>query len=118
MSLIPLRRMNFNVFGEHFDSLSFFFQRSKVSDVPEQTLYSTRNFQTNENQLHVKPVTLNLSSQNPIIMAARIFNKLPAALKVIEDDKMFARKLKEVLHERMLYDIHEFLQCEFGNLTV
>jgi hypothetical protein len=46
-------------------------------------------------------------------MAARIFNKLPAALKEIEDDKVFVKKLKKVLHEKMFYDIHELLQCDF-----
>jgi hypothetical protein len=61
----------------------------------------------------VKPVTLNLSSQNPLIMAARIYNKLPDVIKVIENDQMFVRKLKEVLHQKMFYDIHEYLQCEF-----
>jgi hypothetical protein len=42
-------------------------------------------------------------------MAARIFSKLPAALKVIEEDQIFVRKLKKVLHENMFYDIHDVL---------
>jgi hypothetical protein len=62
------------------------------SDVPEQATYDTRNGQKNENKLHVKPVTLNLCSQNQLIMAPRIFNKLPAALKVIEEDQIFCKK--------------------------
>ena len=86
----------------------------KESDVPEQTTqHSTRNCQANENKLFVQPATLNLCSQNPLIMAARIFNKLPAALKRIEDDKVSVKKLKKVLHEKMFYDIHELLQCDF-----
>jgi hypothetical protein len=54
-----------------------------------------RSGQKNENKLVVKPVTLNHCSQNPLIMAARIFNKMPAGLKVIEEDQIFARKLKK-----------------------
>jgi hypothetical protein len=63
----------------------------------------TRNGQKNEKKLHhVKPVTpLNLCFQNPLIMAARIFNKLLAVLKVIEEDQIFVRKLKKNLHENM-----------------
>jgi hypothetical protein len=69
----------------------------RESDIPDLTTYSTRNCPTNNSQLqlHVKPITLNISSQNPLHMAARIFNKLPTALKEIDDDLIFVRKLKK-----------------------
>ena len=63
-------------------------------------------------------VQIHLEAQNPLIMAAWIFNKLPAALKVIEDDKVFVKKLKKVLHEKMFYDIHELLRCDFWLLQI
>ena len=86
------------------------------SDVQEQNTKSTRNCPRNENQLHVKPVTLNISTQNPLIMAARIFNKLPAVLKVIENEQIFLRKLKRFCMRRyscMTLMTQEFLQCDF-----
>jgi hypothetical protein len=63
----------------------------KESNVPELKLHipvdTDRQMRTN--YLYNPPATLNLCSQNPLIMAARILNKLPAALKVIEDNKVF-----------------------------
>jgi hypothetical protein len=46
-------------------------------------------------------------------MAARIFNKLPTALKEIDDDLIFVRKLKKMLHQKIFYDLHELLLCNF-----
>ena len=45
--------------------------------------------------------------------AKKYESKLPATLKEIEDYKVFVKKLKKVLHEKMFYDIHELLQCDF-----
>jgi hypothetical protein len=74
------------------------------SYIPDQ---STRNCLTNDSQLqlHVKPITLNISSQNPLNMAARILKKLPNALKEIVD-WIFAKKFKKILRQKMFYDLH------------
>jgi hypothetical protein len=42
-------------------------------------------------------------------MAARIFNKLPTALKEIDDDLISVRKVKKMLHQKMFYDLYELL---------
>jgi hypothetical protein len=72
-------------------------------DYKSEIFMAYRNCLTNNSQLqlHVKPITLNISSQNPLHMAARIFNKLLTAPKEIDDDLIFVRKLKQMLHQTM-----------------
>lgn len=42
-------------------------------------------------------------------MAASIFNKLQAALKEIDNDLIFVRKLKKIFHEQIFYNMHDLL---------
>jgi hypothetical protein len=56
---------------------------------PEKFVRRTAPTNNSQLKLHVKLITLNISSQNPLQMAARIFNKLPTALKEIDDDLIF-----------------------------
>jgi hypothetical protein len=63
----------------------------KESDVPEQATYDTRNGQENEDKLY----SCKTSYPKPLFPkstghgAARIFNKPPAVLKVIEEKTKF-----------------------------
>jgi hypothetical protein len=46
-------------------------------------------------------------------MLARIWNQLPENLKTIENVKLFTKKLKLLLLDKMFYDMHEFFSCKF-----
>jgi hypothetical protein len=46
-------------------------------------------------------------------MLARIWKQLPENLKAIENVKLFTKKLKLLLLEKMFYDMHEFFSCKF-----
>jgi hypothetical protein len=43
----------------------------------------------------------------------KILFKLPTALKEIDDDLIFVRMLKKMLHTKMCYDLLELLLCNF-----
>jgi hypothetical protein len=47
----------------------------------------------------VKPVRLTQSAQNPLVMVARIYNKLPEELKNEGNEKSFVRRLKKILKD-------------------
>ena len=85
----------------------------KNSEVENNLTRGTRNKPVRENDLFVKPVRLTQSAQNPLIMVARIYNKLPENLKSDEDDKSFVKRLKKILKDNVFYDIHEFMLYEF-----
>jgi hypothetical protein len=85
----------------------------KNSEVENNPTRGTRKNPVRGNDLYVKPVRLNQSVQNPLIMVARIYNKLPEDLKGDEDDKSFVKRLKKILKENVFYDIHEFMLFEF-----
>jgi len=46
-------------------------------------------------------------------MIARIFNKLPFHVKMLEDKKDFIRNIKEILYAHQFYDMNEFFNCKF-----
>jgi hypothetical protein len=85
----------------------------KNSQVETNLTISTRNNPLQENDLYVKQVRLAQSAQNPLIMVARIYNKLPEALKSEVNDKSFVRTLKKILKDNVFYDIYEFMQHDF-----
>jgi Reverse transcriptase (RNA-dependent DNA polymerase)/Endonuclease-reverse transcriptase len=85
----------------------------KNSEVENNLTRGTRNKPVRENDLFVKSVRLTQSAQNPLIMVARIYNKLPEDLKSDEDDKNFVKRLKKILKDNVFYDIHEFMMFEF-----
>jgi hypothetical protein len=68
----------------------------------------------NENNLFVAPCRNTNFAQNPLHMLARIWNHLPENLKAIENMKLFTKKLKLLLLEKMFYDMHEFFSCKFN----
>jgi hypothetical protein len=47
-------------------------------------------------------------------MLARIWNQLPENLKAIENVKLFTKKLKQFLLDKMFYDMHEFFSCKLN----
>jgi hypothetical protein len=81
------------------------FQRLKNSQVENSPTRSTRNNPVQENDLFVKQIRLVQSAQNPLIMVARIFNKLPEVLKSEVNKKSFERRLKKILKDSVFYDI-------------
>jgi hypothetical protein len=76
-------------------------------------MHVTRNTKYNENDLFVLPCRNTNSVQNPLNMLARIWNQLPENLKAIENVKLFTKKLKLLLLDKMFYDMHEFFSCKF-----
>jgi hypothetical protein len=46
-------------------------------------------------------------------MLARIWNHLSENIKAIENVKLFTKKLKLLLLDKMFYDMHEYFSCEF-----
>jgi hypothetical protein len=85
----------------------------KNSEVENNPTRGTRNNPVRGNDLFVKPVRLIQSAQNPLIMVARIYNKLPENLKSDENDKSFEKRLKKILKENIFYDMNEFLMFDF-----
>lgn len=89
----------------------------KLSDVPEQQRSNgprTRYRVIDENlDLFVPETNLKMCNQNPKINAAKIYNKLPAALKGIQDEKLFVSEVKKVLKEHVFYDKYEYFGHHF-----
>jgi hypothetical protein len=74
--------------------------------IPFDSLYAKGDAQTVQcSDISTAGIRFNL--------AARIFNKLPTALKEIVDDQIFVRKLKKMLRQKMFYDLHELMLCNF-----
>jgi hypothetical protein len=82
-------------------------------DVPEPNVKITRITSINETDLFVKPSSLRCVNENPEIMIARVYNKLPICIKNIEKYDSFVKALKTVLLERNFYDMHEYWSCQF-----
>jgi hypothetical protein len=85
----------------------------KNSEVENNPTRNTRKNPVRGNDLFVKPVRLTQSAQNPLVMVARIYNKLPEELKNEGNEKSFVRRLKKILKDNVFYDIHEFMQHDF-----
>ena len=49
-------------------------------------------------------------------MIPRIFNALPAQVKMISDDKVFICKIREITLKRQFYDMNEFFICNFESV--
>jgi hypothetical protein len=62
----------------------------------------------NDCDIVVKECMLQISTQNPYVMIARIFNHMPLALKKSIQDEKFVDYVKEMLNKHMFYDKHEY----------
>jgi hypothetical protein len=89
----------------------------KLSDLPENLQNNrpcTRNHNVDLNyDLFVQDTKLKVSSQNPQVKAARIYNKLPTELKSIQEENLFVSKVQCLLEDKMFYDEFEFFGCCF-----
>jgi hypothetical protein len=54
-----------------------------------------------------------MSTQNPHVMIAKIFNHLPLALKMSINDDNYVSMVKKMLNEYLFYDIHEYFSYVF-----
>jgi Reverse transcriptase (RNA-dependent DNA polymerase) len=86
---------------------------TKNIDHPDTCIHVTRNTRYNENDLYVAPCRSTNFVQNPLNMLARIWNHLPENIKAIENVKLFTKKLKLLLLDKMFYDMHEYFLCNF-----
>jgi hypothetical protein len=75
----------------------------------------TRKIVANQcpNDLFVSHCRLDISAQNPVSMIPRLFNALPVDIKMIEDDKEFICKIRELVLRYQFYDLDEFFVCDF-----
>lgn len=87
---------------------------TKSCDVPKQGV-KTRRAAANAcpNDLFVSYCSLQISSQNPATIIPRIFNALPVNIRMIEDDKEFVCKIRELVLRHQFYDLDEFFVCNF-----
>jgi hypothetical protein len=61
-----------------------------------------------ENDLYVEiSGHLDNLNQNPVVMIARIFNMLPVPVKMLEDNKQFICKIREIVNKNQFYDMNE-----------
>jgi hypothetical protein len=65
------------------------------------------------NDLYVDECTLQISAENPKVMIPRMFNTLPVEIKMIEDEKEFLKRVKELVLYYQFYDLNEFFVCDF-----
>jgi Reverse transcriptase (RNA-dependent DNA polymerase) len=90
---------------------------TKCIDVPENEKLNvktrTNKLKTCENDLYYKNCRLNIISCNPDVMIPRIFNALPINVKMINDDKQFMCKVREITLVNQFYDLNEFFVCNF-----
>jgi hypothetical protein len=85
-----------------------------LKDNTDSGVRLTRNKATNDCDLIVKECTLQMSTQNPYVMIARIFNHMPLALKLLIHDEKFLCSVKEMLNEHIFYDKHEYFSYNFN----
>jgi len=87
----------------------------KCSDVPEMEGMITREKLKNmcENDLFVSECRLKQSAENPAVIIPRLFNALPARIKMIKENKVFLQKIREMVMYYQFYDINEYLLCDF-----
>lgn len=64
----------------------------------------------NTGRLQLVPRRTALAEINPRIVGPSIYERLPASLREISDDKTFRRRLKDFLLESEFYSIDEFLK--------
>uniref|UniRef100_A0A1B6G1G7 Reverse transcriptase domain-containing protein n=1 Tax=Cuerna arida TaxID=1464854 RepID=A0A1B6G1G7_9HEMI len=69
--------------------------------------YNLRNV---ELKYDVQQHRLTKTSKTPQIMGSKMFNALPDNLKQIQNNKTFAKKLKDYLIERPYYSLNEFFE--------
>jgi hypothetical protein len=82
-----------------------------MCDVPEGQGTRTRKALANQclNDLYVSPCTLDMSAQNPVVMISRLFNALPAKVKMTEEDQEFKCKIRQLALIHQFYDFDEIL---------
>lgn len=71
---------------------------------------SPYNFRLNLNMV-IPRHTMSASANGPLIMAVKLFNKLPIPLKLLPTFNMFKSSVRNMLQKHSFYSIEEFLNC-------
>jgi len=66
--------------------------------------------------LYVPETTLDITKENPLVMIARIFNKLPLSLKGNVKREDFLKNVKAMLQANLFYDKSEYFGHKFDEL--
>ena len=82
----------------------------KLCDAPLAQIAKTRQAVLNQcpNDLFVNTCRLNISAKNPVNTIPRMFNALPVDVKMIECDKAFICKIRELALTHQFYDFDDF----------
>jgi hypothetical protein len=83
---------------------------SLASENPNSFESNTRNIIVHDCDLYVKKSTLQMTSQDPNVMIARVFNHLPLALKSNVTEKNFVVSVKKLVGEFLFYDKAEYFR--------
>jgi hypothetical protein len=75
--------------------------------------YNTRNNISHDCDLYVPETTLDITKENPLVMIARIFNKLPLSLKGNVEREDFLKNVKAMLQANLFYDKSEYFGHKF-----
>jgi hypothetical protein len=77
--------------------------------------HMTRNTLKNmcNNDLYVSDCSLQIAAANPAVMIPKLFNTLPVEIKMINDNKEFLRRVKELVMHYQFYDLDEYYICDF-----
>lgn len=95
-----------------FECLIFFF-KNKDEMIQHTTAH---NYQTRTLDLHYPKHRLSLSERHPSYNCIRIYNHLPNSFRVINNFRLFKKKVKEMLISLEPYSLSEYFNFRFGSL--
>jgi hypothetical protein len=72
----------------------------------------------NSSHHHQPPHNPEICNSRPAIAGCKLYNKLPAHIKLIRDDQLFKRKLKELLLKGCYYSIEEYVNDDFSHNVI
>lgn len=85
--------------------------KTNTSDyVVSRNKCSAYNFRVNHNR-DIPQHKLTLTANSPLVLPAKIFNKLPMSLKQVQDRCRFKSSLKKLLLNNVFYSVSEFFNC-------
>jgi hypothetical protein len=67
----------------------------------------------NSSDYHQLPHNLEIYNSKPATADCKLYNKLPAHIRLIRDDRLFKKKLKEIFLKGCYYSIEEYINDDF-----
>jgi hypothetical protein len=88
------------------------FIKKKDAAITNRQVY---NHLTSSSDYHHLPHNLEIYNSRPTIGGCKLYNKLPAHIKLIRDDRLFKKKLKKLFLKGCYYSVEEYINNDFSH---